>query len=108
MVRERHSKIPSNLWLVAKSKASATETPCYERGQPESLNNLLGVWTVYLFPQDAGFTSRLLPREGDGSSMVKLDVTCMRHLSKHDIRVLTAVEVSRVQLRFSRPPRHFQ
>lgn len=25
--------------------------------------------------------------------MVKLDVTCMRHLSKHDIRVLTAVEV---------------
>lgn len=26
--------------------------------------------------------------------MVKLDVTCMRHLSKHDIRVLTAVEVS--------------
>lgn len=27
--------------------------------------------------------------------MVKLDVTCMRHLTKHDIRVLTAVEVSR-------------
>eukprot|EP00904_Undaria_pinnatifida_P010092 jgi/Undpi1/6212/HiC_scaffold_20.g08696.m1 len=25
--------------------------------------------------------------------MVKLDVTCMRHLSKHDIRVLTAVEM---------------
>lgn len=36
--------------------------------------------------------------------MVKLDVTCMRHLSKHDIRVLTAVEVS--VRRFSLSPDH--
>ena len=26
--------------------------------------------------------------------MVKLDVSCMRHMSKNDYRVLTAVEVS--------------
>jgi hypothetical protein len=39
------------------------------------------------------FESHFDLAESSNASMVKLDVTCMRHMSKNDYRVLTAVEV---------------
>lgn len=56
-------------------------------------------------PLDSGVLS-VVPRSELQDKMVKLDVTCLRHLSKNDIRVLTAVEVSFAYLISNQAMRH--